>query len=747
MTGVKRLSGRFPPLSMDVNTDPAFPDHVSSLSACGCIPPAEGVFYYNRTATHHDGSGYPMHASTHQNNELRPLDGAPGQADRDTLLHWYGLMHLGRALDDFIAATEATAGQPEEATEGADDTAPTRTSCAGCEGIQLALGLHVRSGSDILFPRRGDLVTALAAGLSPDDILLTALGKATAPGGGGRGARDLFANPDAGVQHVAASEGSRARHAVGCARAIRSFEDDGIVLCSIDARAAAQGALFEAVSDAVRERLPVLFVLQAAGEAALSDASGDSTFSHEFQGLVELRIIGSDGTNIFDAWQAMEDAVDYVRSGAGPALLHAACARADDSATSALDPPARYRHWLLDSAAAGEEDLAAIEKRNRETVDASARRAKGAPDPDPSSVQRGVFADDTHVCPLSNEDFSRLMAKHAGELDTVTLREAIARSITDEFRRNPSTVLLSQSPGIPGTDDEPGLTAVMQREFGDRRVMRLPYSAAHLIGSAAGFCRYRDDIWTVVETTPNDPGIPAALQEIIAAAEASWRSNGRFTPNILLRLAPDGTNRNGSTAFRNIDGMLAGIPGVRIVTPAFADDAAGLLRCAFRTRGLTVFLESASLRDHDSARSLHPSPDLCVPIGRARVRREGGDLSIITYGSAVHHALRAAEALSAHGIDAEVVDLRSILPFDTEAIEASVRRTGRALVLHEAPRTGGFGGEIAAWIGEHCFDNLDAPVRRLTAPDIPQPPAGPLADAILPGAPDIEDAARALTKY
>ena len=676
-----------------------------------------------------------MHASTHLTDRPQPLDGAPGHADRDTLIRWYGLMHLGRVLDERIAHEHGVV------RESALLSLSPFTSCAGYEALQLALGLHVRAGQDILFPRRGDLVTALAANISPENILLTAFGKTGAPAGGGRGARDMFADPGAGLPPAGTSEANRVRQAAGLARAYRSHDESGIVFCSLDAAAAAQGTLFEVVSDAAHEQLRVLFVLVSDGDDG-DDGDGYDGIG-ELEAIARLRLVGCDGANIFDAWQAMEDATEYVRSGAGPAVLRAACGRSEHSG----DPVARYRHWLLDSATAEEGELDTVEKDNFASVDAAAARAERAPGPDPSSVQQAVFMDDTHACPLSNEEFSRLMAKHAGELDTLTLRESIGRSITDEFRRNPSTFLLAQHTPAGGANRHADFTAAMENEFGGSRVMRLSYSASHLIGNAIGLCRYRDDIWTVVDAAPTDDGVPAALQEIIVAAESSWRSAGGFTPNILLRAAVGGTGSTGAMIFRNIESFLAGIPGIRIVMPAFADDAAGLLRCAFRTRGLTVFLEPASFYDHETARSLHPTPELCVPIGRARIRREGGDLSVITYGGAVHRSLQAAEALSGQGIETEVVDLRSILPFDTEAIRASVGRTGRALVVHEAQQTGGFGGELAAWIGEHCFDDLDAPVRRLAARDIPATPSGPLTDAIVPAAAEIEAAAGALVQY
>ncbi|MBR9977766.1 MAG: 2-oxoisovalerate dehydrogenase, partial [Bacteroidetes bacterium] len=192
---------------------------------------------------------------------------------------------------------------------------------------------------------------------------------------------------------------------------------------------------------------------------------------------------------------------------------------------------------------------------------------------------------------------------------------------------------------------------------------------------------------------------------------------------------------------------LANIPGLRIVMPAFADDAAGLLRCAFRTRGITIYLEPGFLYNHASAKTQFPQPHLCVPVGRARLRREGVDLSIITYGNTVHFSLQAAERLAGQGIGCDVLDLRSILPYDHEAIATTVRKTGKVIIAHEAGRTGGFGGELAAHIAEQHFGQLDAPVRRVASLDTPVGFSRVLEDAILVGEEEIVSAGLELAHY
>jgi 2-oxoisovalerate dehydrogenase E1 component len=510
----------------------------------------------------------------------------------------------------------------------------------------------------------------------------------------------------------------------------------------------------------------VIFVLQNNGYAIsvpVHEQSANTNIADNFHGFRNLHVLNCDGTNILDSWRAMQDAVAYVRSGAGPAMVHADCVRIGAHSNSdrhelyrdeeelaeaqRRDPLLRFRAWLLSDGHAREEDLGTIERANMAQLDDEAARAESAQDPEASTVLRHVFADDTHVCPLSNEEFSRQMQKHADEASAMTLREAINRTLTEEFRRNPHTFLWGQDVASRDKGGVFNVTKGMQQEFGQGRVFNAPIAEDFILGTANGFCRYRDDIWVVVEGAEFADYFWPAMEQLVNTAHESWRSNGQFTPNIIVRLASGGYIQGGLYHSQSIEGVLANIPGLRIVMPAFAEDAAGLLRCAFRTRGITVYLEPKYLYNHPWARTGFPTPELCVPIGRARVRRPGAQLSIVTYGNTVHLALQAADVLADEGIDTEILDLRSIVPFDTEAIAATVRKTGKALVVHEANLTGGFGGEIASWISEHCFEDLDAPVRRLASLDTPVGFARVLEEATLVGRDDIIGAARALAHY
>ncbi len=684
-----------------------------------------------------------------------PIGGKPDDLDNDVLLLWYRVMHLGRSLDE-------KAARYLKMSKGWSYHAP----CAGHEGIQLAMGMSINQGVDFLFPYYRDLLTVLAAGLTPEEIILNGLSKATDPASGGRHMSNHFAKPALRIQNVSSCVGSHSPHAVGVARAARYFNGPEIAWYSSGESATSEGYFYEAVCGACREQLPVMFVLQNNGYAIsvpVHEQSANTNIGDNFLGFGNLHVASCDGTNVFDSWTTLQDALAYVRSGRGPAMVHADCVRIgahsnsdrhelyrdDDEIAEARrrDPLPRFRTWLLESGVTHEEALLAIEHDNLLELDAAAALAEAAPDPEPDTVMRHVFADDTHNCPLSQDQFDAGIRRTEDDTPVLTMREAINATLIEEFRRNPSTFLWGQDVASGDKGGVFNITKGMQQEFGGGRVFNAPIAEDFILGTANGFCRYSDDIWVVVEGAEFADYFWPAMEQLVNTAHESWRTNGQFAPNIIVRLASGGYIQGGLYHSQSIEGALASIPGVRIVMPSSAEDAAGLLRCAFRTRGLTVYLEPKFLYNHPWGKATYPGPHLCVPIGRARLRRRGDALSVITWGTTVHLALNAAERLSAEGIEIEVLDLRSIVPYDTEAMGETVRRTGKALVVHEAGKTGGFGGEIASWISEHLFEHLDAPVRRVASLDCPVGFSKVLEQAILVSEHDIVSAATALARY
>ena len=366
-----------------------------------------------------------------------------------TLRNWYRLMQLGRLLDEKAARYLKMA-------KGWSYHAP----CAGHEGIQLALGVTFRQGKDFLFPYYRDLMVCLAAGITPEEIILNGLSKATDIAGGGRHMSNHFAKNSLRIQNVSSCTGNHSLHAVGVARAIKKFVGDEIAFYSSGESATSEGYFYEAVSGACREKLPVIFVIQNNGygiSVPVHEQSANPIISDNFRGFKNLLISTCDGTNIFDSWKAMQESVDFVRSGEGPAMVHAECVRIGSHSNSdrhelyrtpqeleearLRDPLRRYRAFLLANGLVTEKELIDIDNENKATLDEAAAKAEKAPEADPTSVMRFVVPDDTLQGPLNDVRFEDENFKPDTTNEPATLREAINETLKEEFRRNPNTFL------------------------------------------------------------------------------------------------------------------------------------------------------------------------------------------------------------------------------------------------------------------------------------------------------------------
>ena len=323
---------------------------------------------------------------------------------------------------------------------------------------------------------------------------------------------------------------------------------------------------------------------------------------------------------------------------------------------------------------------------------------------------------------------------------------AINETLKEEFRHNPDTFIYGQDVANKEKGGVFNITKGMQQEFGDARVFNAPIAEDYIVGTANGMCRFDPKIHVVIEGAEFADYFWPAVEQYVECTHEYWRSNGKFVPNIVLRLASGGYIGGGLYHSQNIEGALATLPGARIVCPSFADDAAGLLRTAMRSRGFTLYLEPKALYNSVEASSVVPE-EFEVPFGKARIRREGTDLSMITYGNTTHFCLNVAERLAQEGWSVEVIDLRSLIPLDKETIYASVKKTSKALVVHEDKVFSGFGAEIAAGIGTELFRYLDAPVQRVGSVFTPVGFHPILEKAILPTEDKIYDAARTLLEY
>lgn len=680
--------------------------------------------------------------------QYKPLADAPGVVDLEQQLEWFKLISLGRMLDDKarIYLRQAKGWS-------------YHASHAGHDGIQVALGLAFRPNKDFLFPYYRDMLTCLAAGITPYEIILNGLMKAEDVASGGRHMSNHFAKIDIGIWNVSSATGNHTQHAAGLGRAIKYYDADAIAFSSQGESSTSEGYVFEALNGAAREKLPVIFVVQNNGygiSVPVAEQTANHTVSENYRGIKGLTIINCDGTNPFDATKAMRKATDNVHAGNGPVFVHAFCERLHAHSNSdrhelyrsetelmeclTFDPYERLRLHLLNIENVPEQTLLEIEEKNRRIVDDAAERAENAPDPDPKTATLYVVPEEAKVAPENQ------IAQEGGQI--LTLREAINETLKAEFRRNPNTFLWGQDVASKEKGGVFNVTKGMQQEFGPSRVFNAPIAENYIVGTANGFSRFRDDIWVVIEAAQFADYVWPAMEQIVDTSHDYYRSNGQWTPNIVARLSSGGYIHGGLYHSQNLEAIFTALPGIRVVTPAFADDAVGLLRHAMRSRGFTFFLEPKYLYNQVFAKASHPGDQYEIPFGKAKIRRPGTDLTIISYGTPVHWCLRAATQLQdEHGISAEVIDLRSLAPLDKETVFESVRKTSKALVVHEAQLFSGYGGEVVAQITEECFEYLDGPIMRVAGADCPVPFAPILEREVLPDVEKVYNKALTLAKY
>jgi 2-oxoisovalerate dehydrogenase E1 component len=678
--------------------------------------------------------------------ELSRVSGVP-EVSREELKKWYGLMHLGRVLDDKA---------PNYLKQGLGWS--YHAPCAGHDAIQLALGMTFRPGRDYLFPYYRDLTTCLAAGLTAEEILLNGMSKATDVASGGRHMSNHFAKPEIHIQNVSSCVSNHAQHAAGLGRAVKTYRKDAIVFCSVGESSTSEGYFYEAVNGSSREKLPVVFVIQDNGygiSVPKEDQTANEYASDNFKSFKNLRVIHADGLDVFDSFRAMREAVEFVRGGNGCAIVHARCVRIHSHSNSdrqelyrspeelaaarRADPLPRFRRTLLENGLLTAEEIASIEAQNQQVYDAAADRAKAAPEPTAESIFEYVAPE-----PWVPERWPEGVPDGSGEVFSVV--QALNQTLKEEFRRNPDTFIWGQDVANKDKGGVFNVTKGMQQEFGKARVFNGPIAEDYILGTSDGFSRLDDKIRIVCEGAEFADYFWPAAEQMVEMSHEYWRNNGKFVPNVTVRLASGGYIGGGLYHSQNIEGWLTTLPGIRVVVPAFADDAAGLLRTAIRSRGITLYLEPKFLYNAPMARAAVPE-DFAVPFGKARVRREGTDLTILAWGTPVHFALEAAEELAKEGKSVEVIDLRSLVPLDFPTIFRSIRKTTRAIVAHEDKVHGGFGGEVVSQLQEAAFPCLDAPILRVGSAFTPVGFNRILERAVLPDTKKVLKVARRALAY
>ena len=723
-------------------------------------------------------------------------DAAGSELSAQRLVEIYRLMFQSRAVDD------------REILLKRQQKIFFQISAAGHEALQVGAALALRPGYDWFFPYYRDRALCLALGVTPYDMMLQAVGAASDPASGGRQMPTHWSSRALHIVSTSSSTATQLLHAVGCAEAGRAFSrhpdsavkvagdyrafhdvefhGDELALACIGEGSTSQGEFWEAINTASNQKLPVIFCVEDNGYAIsvpveVNTPGGNiSRLVANFPNFYFAEIDGNDPAVCLRTFQ---EAAAHCRAGHGPALVHGHCVRlyshslsdddklyrsaAERECDALCDPIARMRTRLIADGVLTSAAMDELEKAAEREVAEAAERALEAPIPEIESITKHVYSEDLDPTRVgfatelpqvqTGADEQELPRGTKAGSSAHTMADLINSCMRDEMRRDPRIVVYGEDVAdasrhealseVKGKGGVFKLTAGLQTEFGAERVFNSPLAEANIVGRAIGYAVR--GMKPVVEIQFFDYIWPAMHQIHNELALMRWRSNGEWAAPTVIRV-PIGGYLTGGAIYHSQSGesIFTHIPGLRVVFPSNALDANGLLRTAIRCDDPVLFLEHKRLYRETYGRAPYPGPDFAIPFGKAKIVRPGTDITLVTYGALVPRALQAAHlAHRQHSIEVEILDLRTLSPYDWDAIATSVQKTNRVIVAHEDMLSWGYGAEIAARIADELFDDLDAPVRRIGSMDTFVAYQPKLEDAILPQPETILKAILSLKKY
>jgi 2-oxoisovalerate dehydrogenase E1 component len=704
------------------------------------------------------------------------------------LIDIYRLMYMSRRVDD------------REILLKRQQKIFFQISGAGHEALLVTAAKALQPGKDWFYPYYRDRALCLAVGVTPEDMLLQAVGAASDPASGGRQMPSHWGSKKLNIVTQSSPTGSQCLQAVGCAEAgrffarhpdaakvpdtnppadYRAFADvhfagDEVTYVSIGDGTTSQGEFWESLNAASNGKLPVLFVVEDNGYAIsvpVEVNTSGGNISPLVAGFPNFHFAEVDGTDVLASYAAFKEAVAHCRSGKGPALVHGHVVRpyshslsdderlyrpeAEREADAHRDPISQFQMLLVREGILDEASVTRLEKQVDDEIQAATDRVLHAAPPEVSSIKRHIFSETWDVSSPA------LAVAPAASADTTerTMADLINSCIRDEMRRDPRIVVFGEDVAdcsreeylkeslVKGKGGVFKLTAGLQAEFGGERVFNSQLAEATIVGRATGMATR--GMKPVAEIQFFDYIWPAMQQLRDELPTIRWRSNGEFASPAVIRVAIGGYLTGGSIYHSQCgESIFTHTPGMHVVFPSNALDAAGLLRTAIRCDDPVLFLEHKRLYRETFGRAPYPGPDYTIPFGKLKVVREGSQITVVTYGATVPRALQAAQrAEREHGVSVEVLDLRTLNPYDWEGIATSVKKTSRVIVAHEDTQSWGYGAEIAARIADELFEYLDAPVKRVAAKDVFVAYQPILEDAILPQPEDFLKAMAELAKF